>query len=264
MNDEIKKIILEAITKLINESASSKNIKKFRKIHKDKIHFVPIKYRVFWWILQSLNIKFWNFIEELIHLIIKNESNLEIIDEYSWKRIWNEVYCDNKTSSIIDKYIDSQQEWNNNLQVDKNFTLLIDEIYKNKNNDDLLKVKHDIDILFKDKRDWIIYYLEAKYNDDHDTWKFVDLNRKMIKTYAWLVKALKIEKKENFIPILFYMNERVRYTNSFIPQTTNIIRWRDLFNKFFTIKFEDLDEYLKNIWEDKDIIILFDDLLNKI
>jgi len=47
MNDEIKKIILEAITKLINESASDKNIIKFRKIHKDKIHFVPVKYRIF-------------------------------------------------------------------------------------------------------------------------------------------------------------------------------------------------------------------------
>lgn len=264
MDNNIKKIILEAIKKLINESASDKNIIKFRKIHKNKIHFVPVKYRVFWWILQSLNIKFWNFIEELIHLIIMNESYLEILDKYSWKRIWNEVYCDNKTSSIIDKYIDSQQEWNNNLQVDKNFTLLINEIYKNRNNTDLLKVKHDIDVLFKDKRDWKIYYLEAKYNDDHDTWKFVDLNRKMIKTYAWLVKTLKINNKEQFIPILFYMNEKVRYTNSFIPQTTNIMRWRELFNKFFTIKFEDLDEYLKNIWEDENVIKLFDNLLNKI
>ncbi|MDD3120614.1 MAG: restriction endonuclease [Candidatus Gracilibacteria bacterium] len=264
MNDEIKKIILEAITKLINESASDKNVIKFRKIHKDKIHFVPVKYRVFGGILQSLNIKFGNFIEELMHLIIKNENHLEILDEYSGKRIGNEVYCDNKTSSIIDKYIDSQQEGNNNLKVDENFALLIDEIYKNKNNDDLLKVKHDIDILFKDKRDGKIYYLEAKYNDDHDTGKFVDLNRKMIKTYSGLVKTLKIDKKEDFIPILFYMNEKVRYTNSFIPQTTNIIRGRDLFNKFFTIKFEDLDQYLKNIGEDRDVIKLFDDLLNKI
>jgi len=263
MNDEIKKIILEAIKKLINESASDKNVIKFRKIHKDKIHFVPVKYRVFWWILQSLNIKFWNFIEELMHLIIKNETYLEILEEYSWKRIWNEVYCNNKTSSFIDKYIDSQQEWNNNLEVEKNFKNLLSKIYENKDDNDLLKVKHDIDILFRDKRDWKIYYLEAKYNDDHDTWKFVDLNRKLIKTYAWLVKNLDM-KKNDFIPILFYMNEKVRYTNPFIPQKTNIIRWRDLFNRFFSIKFEELDEYLKNIWEDKDVIKLFDDLLEKI
>jgi hypothetical protein len=52
--------------------------------------------------------------------------------------------------------------------------------------------KRDIDLLFKNKSDRY-YYLEIKYNDDHDTGKFVGINRKFIKTYAYLVNELKID-----------------------------------------------------------------------
>jgi hypothetical protein len=59
-------------------------------------------------------------------------------------------------------------------------------------NGDTIKFKHDIDLLFKDSATGKIYYLECKYNDDYDTSKFVDINRKFIKTYAYLAKELNI------------------------------------------------------------------------
>jgi hypothetical protein len=261
MDKKLKQIILKSINDLIKTSASEKNLIKFKEIHKNKIHFTPIKYRVFGGILQSLNIKFGNFIENLLYNIIENEENLEIIKEYSHTKFKNNVFCDKKTSSLIDKYIDTQQEGNNNLKVKENFDKLLNEIYKNINNKDLLKINHDIDVLFKDKKTNKIYYLEVKYNDDHDTGKFVDLNRKMIKTYSGLIKNLKIKNKNDFIPILFYLNEKVRYTNSFLPQKTNILRGREFFNKFTNIKFEELDNYFKEIGEDKEIVKIFDDIL---
>jgi len=85
MNNDIKKLILKSINELIEKSSSQENINKFVKIHKNKIHFIPIKYRIFGGILQSLNIKFGNFIEKLLHLIIENEKDLEIIKKYSGK-----------------------------------------------------------------------------------------------------------------------------------------------------------------------------------
>ena len=35
----------------------------------------------------------------------------------------------------------------------------------------MIQVKHDIDLVFKDRKTGIIYYVEIKYNDDHDTGK---------------------------------------------------------------------------------------------
>jgi len=86
----------------------------------------------------------------------------------------------------------------------------------------------------------------------------------MLKTYSGLIKNLNIRNEKDFIPILYYLNEKVRYTNAFLPQETNIMRGKDFFNKFTKINFEELNNYFKNIGEDKDIIKIFNDLLNKI
>ena len=71
-----------------------------------------------------------------------------------------------------------------------------------------LKFDHDIDLIFRDKTTGVYYYLEIKYNDDHDTGKFVDINRKFIKTYAYLVNELKITNSNQLVPILFFFNNK--------------------------------------------------------
>jgi len=117
---------------------------------------------------------------------------------------------------------------------------------------------------FKDKRNGIYYYVELKYNDDHDTGKFVDINRKFIKTYAGLVKKLGIKDTKQLKPILYYLNRKIMKGNIYVPEETHIYRGEKLFKEFLTMKYDDVDGYLKNVSEDKDIVEIFDNLYKKI
>src|SRR3989344_4138409 len=69
--------------RLGGEEGFDESISKFIKIHEDKTHFVPIRYRVLCGFLQSLNIKFGNFIEILLTKIINNQKieNFEIVKD---------------------------------------------------------------------------------------------------------------------------------------------------------------------------------------
>ena len=85
-NNKIKKLIKESVSNLINNTIADTKIKKIISKHNVKTHFVPIKYRIFGGLLQSLNIQFGNFIEVLMQRIIEEEKQLEIIDEISGKK----------------------------------------------------------------------------------------------------------------------------------------------------------------------------------
>ena len=52
--------------------------------------------------------------------------------------------------------------------------------------------------------------------------------------------------------------------NIYVPEGTHIYRGEKLFNEFLTIRYEDLDRYLKNVSEDKEIVEIFDNLYKKI
>jgi len=62
MDDKVKEIVREAIIKIIQDAVSETSIQKSRKIHEEKIHFIPVQYRVLGGLIQSLNIRFGNFI----------------------------------------------------------------------------------------------------------------------------------------------------------------------------------------------------------
>ncbi len=83
---DLENIIKDSIIKLVNESLSHKNIEKQYNKHQEKIHFIPIQYRIIGGILQSLNIKFGNFLQNLLSAIILKEQNLKL-HELSGKRI---------------------------------------------------------------------------------------------------------------------------------------------------------------------------------
>jgi len=128
----------------------------------------------------------------------------------------------------------------------------------------LITSKHDVDVLFKDKRSGIYYYVETKYDDNHDTGKFVDINRKFIKTYAGLVNKLGIKDMKQLKPILYYLNRKIMKGNIYVPEETHIYRGEKLFKEFLTIKYDDVDKYLKNVSEDREIVEIFDNLYKKI
>lgn len=262
-NGKIKKLIKESVFRLISNTTADAKIQRIISKHYAKTHFVPIKYRIFAGLLQSLNIQFGNFIEVLIQRIIEEEKHLEIVTEISGKK--NVLLpLARETDSLIDRFVSDRQN-NTDNKLTKKFEQLLKNIVTNQQSaKNLTAAKHDVDVLFKDKRSETYYYIELKYNDDHDTGKFVDINRKFIKTYAGLVKKLGINDTKQLKPILYYLNRKIMKGNIYVPEETHIYRGEKLFKEFLTIKYEDLDDYLKNISEDKEIVEIFDSLYQKI
>lgn len=127
----------------------------------------------------------------------------------------------------------------------------------------LITAKHDVDVLFQNKNG-VYYYVELKYNDDHDTGKFVDINRKFLKTYAGLVKMLGVKDTKQLKPVLYYLNRKIMKGNIYVPEETHIYRGEKLFKEFLTMEYNELDECLKNVSEDKEIVAIFDELYKKI
>ena len=264
MNDNIKKIINQAVYNIIENSSNKNKIDKLYYKHNVKIHFIPKKYRIFGGLLQSMNIQFGNFIEELMKVIISNEKKYKIIDEYSGKKS-NNFQISKSNETRIDSYIsDCQTTLNTDDELKKSFKKLQKEILNDiKNNKDDISnsFKHDIDLLFEDKETNIIYYLEIKYNDDHDTGKFIDINRKFIKTFAYLSNEF---KEVEIIPILFFFNNKKMKGNIYIPESSNIRRGKRFFDEFLSIKYDDVDNYLQNLSESADVIKMFNDLYKKV
>lgn len=258
-------IMKSSIETMIIKSSSDTKLKKLKTKHENKIHFIPIKYRVFGGIIQSMNIQFGNFIEEAIHQILLVNKNIEIIEAYSGKRS-NKFYISKKTENLIDTYItDCEIGLYKEDELKYKYNELLDRIVFNEKSEKLetIKFKHDVDVLFKDKSTGITYYVEIKYNDDHDTGKFVDINRKLLKIYAYLVRELKIYNRSLFKPILFYFTKKRMKGNIYIPED-EIYRGNRFFEKYTTINYSDLENYMLNISEDKETIQQFNDMYNKI
>lgn len=261
----LDQVMKKSIEVMISNAGSDKKINKLKKKHEKKIHFIPIKYRVFGGIIQSMNIQFGNFIEEAIHQILLVNKNNKIIEEYSGKRS-NKFCISKKTERLIDQYITDCETHTYSEEEQKiNYNKLLEMIVENEKNESLetINFKHDVDVLFKDNISGITYYVEIKYNDDHDTGKFIDINRKLLKTYAYLVRELKIYDKDKFKPMLFYFTNKRMKGNIYIPED-EIYRGSRFFDKYTTIKYSDLEDYMLNISEDEDTINQFNDMYNKV
>ncbi|MBM3143429.1 MAG: hypothetical protein FJ010_00400 [Chloroflexi bacterium] len=61
MSNQVKHIIRKTVLQI--DSTSPENIRRMIEKHEEKVHFVPIRYRIIGGILQGLDIKFGNFIE---------------------------------------------------------------------------------------------------------------------------------------------------------------------------------------------------------
>lgn len=261
----LDQVMKKSIEIMISNAGSDKKVNKLKKKHEKKIHFIPIKYRVFGGIIQSMNIQFGNFIEEAIHQILLVNKNNKIIEEYSGKRS-NKFCISKKTERLIDQYITDCETHTYSEEEQKiNYNKLLEKIVENERDETLetINFKHDVDVLFKDNTSGITYYVEIKYNDDHDTGKFIDINRKLLKTYAYLVRKLKIYDKNKFKPMLFYFTNKRMKGNIYIPES-EIYRGSRFFDKYTTIKYSDLEEYMLNISENEETFKQFNDMYNKV
>lgn len=116
-------------------------------------------------------------------------------------------------------------------------------------------------MLFRSKKDNTIYLVEIKYNDDHDTGKFVNINRKVIKTYAYIKRFFPNDK---VVPILFYFTNKISKGNIYIPEQSNIYRGSKFFSTFLNIDYNEIDNYFLSISESPEVISSFDNLYHKV
>ncbi len=261
MDEKVKGIVRTAVEDIIKATVSETNIQRSIQLHETKIHFVPARYRVLGGILQALNIKFGNFIEKLLALIVENDDFVQALPA-SGKKI--PLAMTPRTDILIDRYITSRQLPNSPDRCDELFNGLLETIFaiERQTEEEKQIIRKDIDAMFRAKNGQIIY-LEVKYNDDHDTGKFVDINRKFLKTYAGLLNYLEVTNLVDLKPILYYFNPTKRWGPIYTP-SSNIYRGSRLFEEYFQIKFSDVDQYLREIGEDEAILAIFDELYKRV
>ncbi len=262
MSDQIKQIIRQTVLEMLTDSISDENIHRMVEKHTEKVHFVPIRYRVIGGVLQGLNIKFGNFIEQLLRNIVEMDAGIQVMPS-SGKKM--KLFFTHETDALIDRYITERQLPDSPDDCSIAFSNLLDKILEIEHaaSDKQRKgVTKDIDGLFK-TNDGLMIYTELKYNDDHDTGKFVDINRKFIKTWAGLAVLHQIKSKNELLPILYYFNPTKRYGPIYIP-SSNIMRGSQLFDRFLQISYACVDKCMMEIGEDSGILAIFDDMYSKI
>lgn len=262
MNDQVKDIIRKTVLQMLQESISPQNIREMTEKHKTKIHFIPVRYRILGGILQGLNIKFGNYIEQLIRNLVEIDNSITVLPD-SGKKI--RLFFTPETDALIDGYITTRQLPNSPDDCTPYFDQLLNnivEIEKKAKDDERQGIVKDIDGLFKTK-EGLLVYTELKYNDDHDTGKFADINRKFIKTWAGLAVRFKIKGPNELFPIIYYFNSAKRYGPIHTP-SRNIMRGPQLFEKFLQTKYGDVDHYLTEIGDDPEILKIFDDLYKNV
>ena len=262
MSDQVKEIIRKTVIQMLDDSMSSNNIHKMARIHEAKHHFIPIRYRIIGGILQGLNIKLGNFIEQLLRNIIEIDTGVNAMED-SGKKI--KLFFTHQTDVLIDSYITERQLPDSPDDCTEVFDALLDQILQIENaasDEQRRGIVKDVDGLFQSE-DGLIVYTELKYNDDHDTGKFVDINRKFIKTWAGLAVRYQIQSTSQLLPILYYLNPKKRYGPIYVP-SKNIMRGPQLFDRFLHISYQDVDGYLTEIGDDPEILAIFDRMYNLI
>lgn len=252
MSDQIKAIIQKLVAQLLADSMSAKNIREVIRTHDKKIHFIPIRYRVMGGVLQGLNIKFGNFIEQLLKNIIEIDSGVKNMED-SGKKLT--LFLTRQTESLIDDYISQRQSPASPEVFESLLQQILDIESAASANQREGKVR-DVDGLFQIDNGFLVY-TERKYNDDHDTGKFVDINRKFIKTWAGLAVRYQIQSTSQLLPILYYFLPKIRYGPFYVP-SKNIMRGPQLFDSFLHTTCADVIGYLSAIGDDPEILAMFD------
>lgn len=262
MNNSVRDLITKTISQILKDSTSDAQIRQLKMKHEDKVHFIPIKYRIIGGVLQSLNIKFGNFIENLIGNIVEIDSGVEVMRD-SGKKI--RLYFTPATDSLVDTYITERQLPNSGDDCTVPFNKLLNDIIgieRSATDSQRQGIIKDIDSLFR-TNNGLMVYAEIKYNDDHDTGKFADINRKFIKTWAGLAVRLNIKSPTELTPIIYYFNPTKRYGPIHTP-SKNIMRGPQLFEAFLETKYSEVDQCMSDIGDDPDIMAIFDKMYDSI
>lgn len=195
--------------------------------HRAKVHFIPIKYRVLGGFLQSLNIRFGNFLELLVAGVLA-DLGFEVVEEGTRKKLPLEL--ETQCEALIDQHTNVRPDLN---QLPTRVESLFQGIFDLQNRPEGRFIGRTLDVNLLCKKEDIHYYIEVKYNDDHDTGKYMDINRKFLKTYAGLVRKFGFRGIDGFKPVLYYFNPYRRYYPSYyLRDGVEVFRGSELFDEF--------------------------------
>lgn len=214
----VSKIVREELENLLSVFSREFISEQIEK-HAGKIHAVSVESRVRGAIHQSLNIKFGSSIESMLSRIIDASSHLNL-HEFSGKRIVLPVSA--KKVKLIDDYVNNRADSTKTVNVDFGN---LRKALKSKAPVSGTK-RMDVDLLFQ-TRNGKMFYVEVKYNDDHDTGKYPDIYRKALNTGISLELATK-KPVETFV---YYFNSGERNLLKYFPDSNQ------LYGKVFFTKF---------------------------
>lgn len=162
--------------------------------------------------------------------------------------------------ALIDRYIiERQTNVLTGEALQAAYNALRQEIVRIENSEtETTRLSHDIDLLFRQKSSNRYVYIEIKYNDDHDTDKFKGINRKVLLTYALLVRELHIADTSSLVPCLMYFNNKTMKSNIYLPEVTVIYRGKRFFDEFTTVDYDEIDEVFAHISDNKELNRKFD------
>lgn len=214
----VSKIVREELENLLSVFSREFISEQIEK-HVGKIHAVSVESRVRGAIHQSLNIKFGNAIESMLSRIIDASSHLKL-HEYSGKRI--DLPVSAKKVKLIDDYVNSRPGSTKTVNADFG---KLRKALKSKAPVSSTK-RMDVDLLFQ-TRSGKMFYVEVKYNDDHDTGKYPDIYRKALKTGI----SLQLETKKPVETFVYYFNAGERNLVKYLPNSKQLYG-KDFFTKF--------------------------------
>src|SRR3990172_7911909 len=125
MSDQVREVIRKTVIQMLDGSMSANNIRRMARKHDEKVHFIPVRYRIIGGILQGLNIKFGNFIEQLLRNIVEIDTGVKAMDD-SGKKI--KLFFTHQTDALIDSYITERQLPNSPYDCTEMFEALLNEI----------------------------------------------------------------------------------------------------------------------------------------
>lgn len=150
-NNNIQALIRRVATSMVEETIKDEKIIDSFRVQSEKTHFIPKQYRVIGGLLQSLNIRFGNFLELLLREVIISDPLVSIM-ELSGKKA--KLNFSNKSDQAIDRYISDRQQPNSEKDCSQEFEALVRQIIINENqkNNPTLEQGKDIDCLFMTKK----------------------------------------------------------------------------------------------------------------
>lgn len=258
MDRSIIDSILNSVDNILATSASREKLNNIYKRNVQKPHFIPIRYRILGGILQSMNIQFGNFLENVISNIVAINKDNDLLPESGKKNL--NFKQSRKATEYIDRYIaDCQSNIYSDKEIKMSFDKCLANIRKLVLKGPFDTIKHDIDLFFYSKLHGVYIYCEIKYNDDHDTGKFVDINRKFLLTFSILTAKYGAQ----IWPYIFYFTPKRMKGNPYIPEC-NIFRGGKFFEQFTAVEYTNIDESFKNISKSLEIDKKFNALAHNI